>query len=137
MTIDRRQFLKRSGAAALAAGANVTAGTGSADAAAGREHLMQADGALQFAVASDPAARLPAVPFHGRWQAGIVTPPPPAACFAAFNVTAADRAGLIDLLRTLTSRARFLSHGGVPVDGGPTHPPRDSGTLGPDVVAAG
>jgi deferrochelatase/peroxidase EfeB len=139
MTIDRRQFLKRSGAAALAAGANVAAGTGVADAAAdgGREHLLQADGALQFAVASDPAARLPAVPFHGPWQAGIVTPPPPAACFAAFNVTATDRAGLIDLMRTLTSRARFLTHGGVPVDGGPTHPPLDSGTLGPDVVADG
>jgi deferrochelatase/peroxidase EfeB len=138
MTLDRRQFLRRSGAAALAAGAGV-AGTGGADAAtaAGRDRLLQADGDPQLAVASDPAARLPAVPFHGVWQAGIVNPPPPAACFAAFNVTAGDQAGLVDLLRTLTARVRFLTHGGEPADGGPTQPPLDSGTLGPEVVPDG
>jgi deferrochelatase/peroxidase EfeB len=139
MTLDRRQFLRRSGAAALAAGAGVAAGAGGADAAsaAQRERLLQADGDPQLAVASDAAARLPAVPFHGRWQAGIVNPPPPAACFAAFNVTAGDRAGLIDLLRTLTARARSLTRGGTPAAGGPTEPPLDSGTLGPEVVPDG
>jgi deferrochelatase/peroxidase EfeB len=139
MTIDRRQFLKRSGAAALAAGAGVGTGAEPAGAAsqAGRDRLLQADGDPQFAVSSDPAARLPAVPFHGRWQAGIVTAPPPAACFAAFNVTATDQPGLIDLLRTITARARFLTHGGAPAELGPTAPPSDSGTLGPKVEADG
>jgi deferrochelatase/peroxidase EfeB len=137
MTIDRREFLTRSGAAALAAGAGVVSGAGAAEADARRRSSLLADGPIQTAVAPDPAARLPAVSFHGRWQAGITTPPPPAACFVAFNVTAADRTGLVDLMKTLTARARFLTHGGRPADLGPTHPPSDSGTLGPDVEPDG
>jgi len=134
MPIDRRQFLTRSGAAALAATTATGAGAGDAFGAKGtRSDPLQADGPPQFPVAADPAALLPAVPFHGRWQAGIVTPPPPAACFASFNVTADGRGELIDLLRTLTARARFLTHGGVPSNRGPADPPPDSGTLGPDV----
>ena len=144
MTLDRRQFLTRTGAAALTAGA--LGGAHLADAAAsdanagtqsGSQDPLQADGALQAAVTSDPAARLPAVPFHGPWQAGIVNPPPPAACFVSFNVTATSRAELIDLFQTLTQRARFLTQGGVPPNPGPVQPPSDSGTLGPEIPPDG
>jgi deferrochelatase/peroxidase EfeB len=140
--LDRRQFLRRSGAAAFAAGA--LAGTGAEGEAAERKQAsddgqdpLQADGRFQYAVSSDPAARLPAIPFEGQWQAGIVNPPPPAACFASFNVTASDRGELVDLLQTLTQRARFLTQGGMPVNEGPVSPPSDSGTLGPEVPADG
>jgi deferrochelatase/peroxidase EfeB len=144
--LDRRQFLTRSGAAAFAAGALGGAHLSEAEAEAaerqgrvqpGSRDPLQADGPLQYAVTSDPAARLPAVPFHGPWQAGIVNPPPPAACFVSFNVTATTRGELIDLLKTLTGRARFLTQGGVPANPGPVAPPPDSGTLGPDIPADG
>ena len=117
--------------------ADVGAAHGAAGAQQGSGDPLQSDGALQYAVASDPAARLEAVPFHGPWQAGIVNPPPPAACFVSFNVTAANRGELIDLLQTLTARARFLAEGGLPPEPGPVEPPSDSGTLGPEVPADG
>ena len=139
MSLDRRQFLRRSGAAALSAGA-LGAAPGAADAAdaadAARDPL-QADGALQRDVVGDPAARLAAVPFHGEHQAGIVSRPPPAACFASFDVVAGDRAGLRELLRALTVQSRFLTAGGVPPALGTGAPPSDSGTLGPVVPADG
>ena len=137
MNFDRRQFLTRSGAAAVAAGVLGSSQSDAAARQAGPGNALQADGQLQYAVSSDPAARLPAVPFHGQWQAGIVNPPPPAACFASCNVTATSRGDLIDLLKTLTERARFLTQGGVPANLGPVHPPSDSGTLGPDVPPDG
>ena len=80
-------------------------------------------------------ATLPAVAFEGAHQAGIVTPAPPAAIFAALDVMVEDRAGLADLFKTITSRARFLTAGGVPPRRGTQSPPSDSGTLGPDVPA--
>ncbi|MGA2926228.1 MAG: Dyp-type peroxidase, partial [Solirubrobacteraceae bacterium] len=142
--LDRRQFLMRSGSAAIAAGALGGAGISEVDAAErqgqvqpGSRDPLQADGPLQYVTASDPAARLPAVPFHGPWQAGIVDPPPPAACFVSFDVTATTTGELIDLLKTLTGRARVLTQGGVPADLGPVAPPSDSGTLGPDIPADG
>jgi deferrochelatase/peroxidase EfeB len=142
MKFDRRQFFTRSGAAAIAAGALGVAGQSESEAAQlrrsrGKHDPLGADGRPQYAVTHDPAARLPAVQFHGPWQAGIVSPPPPAACFASFSVTAAGRRGLIDLLKTLTERARFLTHGGSPPDLGHVRPPSDSGTLGPVVPADG
>lgn len=137
--LDRRQFLRRSGAAAFAAG-TLAGANAEGDAAVRRQRPrdpLQADGAFEYAVASDPAARLPAIPFEGPWQAGIVNPPPPAGCFVSFNVTATSRADLVDLLKTLTQRARFLTQGGVPVNLGPVAPPSDSGTLGPEIPADG
>ena len=122
MSLDRRQFLARTGlgvAGALAgvAGAGETAGTAAA------------------ATPNHPAVG--PVSFFGPHQAGIVTPQPPAAAFVALDVVAPDRAALTQLLRTITSRARFLTTGGVPSDLGTASPPADSGTLGPDVPADG
>jgi deferrochelatase/peroxidase EfeB len=91
------------------------------------------------ALAADTAAlegRLPAVPFHGRHQAGIL-PQPPYTAVVSFDATADGRAELADLLRTVTSRARFLTAGGTPPPVGIDGPPSDSGVLGPAVVPDG
>jgi deferrochelatase/peroxidase EfeB len=145
MSLDRRQFLTRTGAAAVGAagalGAPGIAGAatknGNGRATSHAVDPLLADGAVQKAVVSDPSARLPAVPFHGRHQAGITNAPPPAACFAVFNATADTRGALISTLQTLTQRVRFLTHGGVPADLGTVSPPSDSGTLGPDIPPDG
>ncbi|WKU47586.1 iron uptake transporter deferrochelatase/peroxidase subunit [Streptomyces sp. VNUA116] len=85
-----------------------------------------------------PAPHRPAAPrFHGPHQAAVLTPPARATAFTSFDVTAADRRELADLLRTLTDRARFLTTGGTPAPTGITAPPPDSGLLGPDVPADG
>ncbi|WP_189301977.1 iron uptake transporter deferrochelatase/peroxidase subunit [Streptomyces albospinus] len=72
-----------------------------------------------------------AVAFHGPHQGAVLAPPRRVTAFLAFDVTAADRQGLADLLRTVTERARFLAGGGVPEPVGITGPPADSGILGP------
>ena len=79
----------------------------------------------------DPAARLAAVPFHGRHQAGILPQPQQRVAVVSFNVTAHERGELTDLFRTITDRARFLTAGGTPPPTGITGPPSDSGVLGP------
>jgi deferrochelatase/peroxidase EfeB len=80
-------------------------------------------------------------PFHGRHQAGILTPPPAAkqayASFVAFDVTALSRTEFAGLLQMLTQRARFLTSGGTPANPGPSQPPSDSDVLGPVVPADG
>ncbi len=75
-----------------------------------------------------------AVPFHGVRQAGITTPVQRHASVLSLDVEATDRAGLEELLRTLTDRARFLTRGDAPPDPGIAAPPTDSGVLGPVVV---
>ena len=74
-----------------------------------------------------------ATEFHGVHQAGIVTPPQAQAAHVAFDVLAANRAELIDLLHTITDRARFLTTGGTPPEVGIAGPPSDSGVIGPAV----
>jgi deferrochelatase/peroxidase EfeB len=120
--IDRRRFLFRSGVGAVGTLAALS-GAGAADAATPRSPIAGAKG----------DATLGPVPFHGRHQAGILTPAPPAATFVALDVTAEDRPTLAALLRTITTRARFLTAGGVPPSTATSSPPSDSGTLGPDV----
>ncbi len=122
MRIDRRRFLVRSGVGAVGTLAALS-GANEADAAT--------PGAPIAGARSD--ATLGPVPFQGHHQAGILTPAPPAAAFVAFDVTAEDRTTLASLLRTITSRARFLTAGGVPHSTAASSPPADSGTLGPDV----
>lgn len=79
----------------------------------------------------------PSVGFHGVHQAGIVTPVRRQGAFLSFDVIAANRAELTDLLRTITDRARFLTGGGVPEPVGITAPATDSGVLGPTVPPDG
>lgn len=85
------------------------------------------------ASAARAAARI--VPFHGRHQAGIADPAPRHVTVAAFDVTAADRAGLRTLLDAWTIAAERMTRG---LPAGPildvTRPPNDPGEamgLGP------
>ena len=119
--VGRRSVL-RGALAAGAVGAAAAASTGSAPAAA--------DG-------TDAPATAGGYPFEGIHQAGVLTPKQRSAAFVSFDVTAADRAGLSDLLGTLTARLRFLTAGGVPEPLGISAPPSDSGVLGPVVPADG
>ncbi|MCK7627147.1 iron uptake transporter deferrochelatase/peroxidase subunit [Streptomyces sp. RS10V-4] len=121
----RRDFLKYAagiaGAAATgaaAAGEAVAAPVGppSGDRAAGRS----ADGREL------PPDR---VPFHGRHQAGILTPQQLFAGFAAFDVLGQDRADLTRLLKTLTERCRVLSAGVKPRDERTAAEPRTPDSL--------
>jgi deferrochelatase/peroxidase EfeB len=75
--------------------------------------------------------------FHGAHQAGILTPAQRSAAFVAFDLTAAGKAELTELMKTLTERVRFLTAGGTPQTTGITAPPSDSGVLGPTVPADG
>ncbi|MFF5293076.1 iron uptake transporter deferrochelatase/peroxidase subunit [Paractinoplanes globisporus] len=115
MNSSRRGFLRGLGAGAvgIASGAAVTA-------------ALERPG---------HAASAPSPVFHGLHQAGVVTPAQPHATHVALDVLATDRAGLEDLFRTITERARFLTAGGVPPEIGIAGPPADSGVLGPLVPA--
>ncbi len=143
--LDRRTFLTRAGIGAVgasAAGAGLFGAATAADAAAenrshppsGSSDPLLADAPVVIAAGDRTLA---AVPFHGEHQAGITTAKPPAAMFASFDVTAASRAGLIELLRTLTTTARFLTAGGSPPTPTNYAPPDDSGTLGSPIPADG
>ncbi len=81
--------------------------------------------------------RLPAVPFHGKHQAGVLPVPSRATAVVSFDATAENRAELADLFQTVTDRARFLTTGGTPPLVGIGGPPSDSGVLGPTVVPDG
>jgi deferrochelatase/peroxidase EfeB len=141
----RRAFLRGVvGAGAAGAAVGVAGGLGAGYAAASTPS-QSADAAPSSAPPgqpptagpADPYGRLPAVPFHGAHQAGILPPPQRQTVVAAFDVTAASRAELADLLQTITYRARFLTAGGMPPAVGVTGPPSDSGVLGPVVVPDG
>jgi deferrochelatase/peroxidase EfeB len=129
----RRSFLR--GMAGGVAG-GVVAG-GAAGAAAG--YFSRGTPADPAAAANEATVtgRLPAVPFHGKYQAGILPTPSPATAVISFDVTADDRASLTELFQTVTDRARFLTAGGTPPPVGIDGPPSDSGVLGPTVVPDG
>ena len=78
------------------------------------------------------------MPLHGPHQAGILTAPPPAACFAAFDVVAERRRDAARAAaRADRASQRFLTSGGIPPQLGTGAPPSDSGTLGPEIAADG
>ncbi len=128
MNINRRNFLK--GTAAGAAGTALAGG-------------VLIEGARQDANAatSTGLATADSYPFHGVNQSGVLLPGPNAkqafTCVAAFNCTASDKAALTDLLQTVTTRARFLTAGGVAPNLGVSQPPSDSDVLGPVIPADG
>jgi deferrochelatase/peroxidase EfeB len=93
--------------------------------------------ASQRTLENAQAGVLPPVPFHGRYQAGILPQSQRQTAVFSFNATADGRAELTDLFRTITERARFLTAGGTPPPVGIGAPPSDSGVLGPDVVPDG
>jgi deferrochelatase/peroxidase EfeB len=95
------------------------------------------DGPSLAEPAIDPGATLPAVPFHGPHQAGILPIAQRQVIVCAFDVTAGNRGELAGTLQALTDRIRFLTAGGTPAPIGRTGPPSDSGILGPSVVPDG
>jgi deferrochelatase/peroxidase EfeB len=120
--LRRRSFLRGAAVGAVGAAAVTAGGFGTVQAVAGR---------------TDGTGSGRTVEFHGANQAGILTPPQPAGTFVSFNVIAADRAGLQQMFKTLTERARFLTAGGTPADLGVASPPSDSSTIGPVVEPDG
>ncbi len=133
----RRSFLR--GVAGGVAGGVVAGGI--AGAAGGYAYRGSGSGAGADAQAAANLAelqgRLPAVPFHGKHQAGILPKPKAATAVISFNATAQTRAELTELFQTVTDRARFLTAGGTPPTVGIGGPSSDSGTLGPTVVPDG
>ena len=128
MDVNRRNFLK--GTAAGAAGTALVGGV-----LIGGAH-EDANAATQ---ATDASAEQASYPFHGANQSGIMTPfaKQAATCVAAFDSTATDKAALADLLQTITTRARFLTTGGIAPNLGVSQPPSDSDVLGPVIPADG
>jgi deferrochelatase/peroxidase EfeB len=134
----RRSFLRGAlGAGVTGAVTGVVAGAAAGAGAGYAYRSSRAAAPGQVLDAEMLAGRLPAVPFHGRYQAGILRKPERQTIVLSFNVTAEGRGELTDLLRTITARARFLTAGGVPPEVGIGGPPADSGVLGPTVVPDG
>ncbi len=104
---------------------------------AGYSLRQQHQSATATAAEQQLAGRLPAAPFHGPHQTGILPGALPATAVVSFDVTAANKAELADLMRTITDRARFLTRGGVPEPIGIAEAPSDSGVLGPVIVPDG
>jgi len=130
----RRSFLR----GALGAGVAGAVGGAVVGAAGGYAYRSaQSTPSGQLHADALETGRLPAVPFHGRHQAGILAKPGRQTIVVSFNVTADGRGDLTDLLRMLTARARFLAAGGTPPLVGIGAPPSDSGVLGPTVVPDG
>jgi len=128
VNVNRRNFLKGtlSGAAGTALAGGVLAGGARVDA-----EQTRSGGPVTEA----------AYPFHGLYQAGVLTPGPqdkqPFACVAAFDCTVDNKPDLALLMYELTNRALFLCTGGIPPNLGIGQPPSDSDVLGPTVPADG
>src|SRR5580693_864332 len=130
---QRRAFLR----GALSAGAAGAAGAVAGVAGGYAYRASRPVPAGQVALENAQAGVLPPVPFHGRYQAGILPASARQTAVIAFTATADGRGELIQLFRTITDRARFLTAGGTPPPVGIGGAPSDSGTLGPTVVPDG
>jgi len=128
MDLNRRRFV--TGAAAGAAGTALTGG-------------LLIGGARADAAASRGAesTQKSSYAFYGEHQAGILRPDPtamqPFTSVTSFDLTAKNRDELAGLLKTVTDRARLLTHGGPIVDSGVGRPPLDSAVLGNAMPADG
>ena len=132
----RRSFLRGMGVAGGAVAGGAVAGGVAGGFAGYAYHGSPADPSAA-ANAAAVQGRLPAVPFHGKHQAGILPQPQRATAVVSFNATASSRAELASLFQTGPDRARFLTAGGTPPPTGIGGPPSDSGVLGPTVVPDG
>ncbi|MFG1806826.1 iron uptake transporter deferrochelatase/peroxidase subunit [Streptomyces sp. NPDC049040] len=110
-------------------------GVGAVGAVAGGATALAGSAASAATPTGSPISRRAG--FHGVHQAGIVEDVQLSTAFLSFDVTAADRRELTELLHTVTDRARFLTSGGTPAPLGITDSPSDSGTLGPQVPGDG
>jgi deferrochelatase/peroxidase EfeB len=128
--MDRRSFLGRSAAVLGAAGVGgVGALARSKDDAQGAVGSAPSAAQEQSVAAAQLAER---EPFNGAHQAGILTPAPAQAIFAALDSIAPNRETLQSALYVLSQRARELTLGGpIPVLS-EDDPPFDSGVLGPN-----
>ncbi len=128
-SLDRRQFVGRSLALLGAGGLGALAG-----AEAERDNGSASAASLSptaLAERSQQSSLAVAVPFDAVHQAGILTPAPAQATFAALDAIAPDRQTLSEALQQLSTRARQLTQGGAYPRLETDDPPADSGVLGP------
>ncbi|WP_302796049.1 iron uptake transporter deferrochelatase/peroxidase subunit [Hafnia paralvei] len=117
---SRRRLLIGAGAlgSALALGGAVKADTGT----------------KPLATATSPKnARWQKQPFYGEHQTGVLTPQQASAMLVAFDVLATNAEDLQRLMKLLTERIAFLTHGGKAPHADAKLPPLDSGIMGPDI----
>ncbi len=130
--LDRRQFMGRSFALLGAAGLGALGGAEAERANGGRngngDEKLSGQALAQRAEQSSLAAT---IPFDAVNQAGILTPAPAHATFAALDAIAPDRQTLAEALQQLSTRARQLTQGGAYPRLEVDDPPADSGVLGP------
>lgn len=128
--LDRRAFLTRS---AVLLGAGGVGGVGAIARAATKTEEASATSTPSAAEEWDvsQAQLSQSEPFDGPHQAGILTPAPAQATFAALDSLAPDRETLREALRALSLRARELTMGGTIPLLEADAPPADSGILGP------
>ena len=139
MNLDRRKFLKGVGVGAVGVGA---VGVGAVRTAGAPLPFGVAPADTAFTQTGVPITaiedvRLPAVPFHGMHQAGVITPASAAATFAVFDSTAASRTELAAIMKTITGIARQITAGGALPDAGIGAPPTDNAVLGTDAPPDG
>jgi deferrochelatase/peroxidase EfeB len=119
MNLTRRDAIKQLTAGAVGAAAGAT---------------LMGDQPPSQPPPAEEAAALRA--FHGPHQAGVFTPAPRNAMFAAFDLTVRSAGELRDVCRALTARARCLTTGEptpAPLAG---DPPADNGVLGAEPTSA-